>query len=253
MSSALAVRRSTAAPAEVSTAISTSTSAKISCSTVTTSCTATVTNPGHPSSSTRLPYWYEPNYVYAGLHTIVHPPPGDVHLFRTATKSVLQLDRTRADCDFCFDAYAEIRCLFYQPLNVEHKHAKRTRSGRPIVCECCTAATDGGDGDNNGGYAIRARRSTATIAANATNDYQTSRIKDEDVDETGAQSASGNEADMLLENTDDSGEAIEPSLQDKRSKLDETAVAASAAGSTPVGRIQPGWYGKGYRKSRRRR
>lgn len=193
----------------------------------------------------RLPYWYEPNYVYAGLHTLVHPAPGDVHLFRTTTKSAHQLDVTRAECTFCFGHYAESRCLFYRPYGPEHPHARRTRNGRLIVCECCSSES----GTNDSATAVR--RNVEPTAAADDNEMAGMLLDYEE----GEQSVSGDgddgnggdgaaNATVLLEQTDDSVEASEGG--EKRSKLDETAAAGGRV-------IQPGWYGKGYRKSRRRR
>lgn len=196
------------------------------------------------SAKTRLPYWYETGYVYSGLHTIIHPTPDDVQLFRTATKSVHQLDAKRAQCAFCFDNYAELKCMFYAP-GAGHANVERNRAGRLIVCECCSTKdadddvnvsiggmVDNGDGDGGdgcvGGLLL---------------------VDDDDDDAEQSGSADTDDAAVAVAavagglQCDDSADAAEVAA--KRTKLDDSGGLGT--------RVQPGWYGKGYRKSRRRR
>lgn len=165
---------------------------------------------------TPTPFWYAPGYAFTGLHTIVHPPPFDVTLWRTQLRSPRQLlamsTASSVECRFCFDTYAEGSCQFYERRATEHTRTRRTRSGRLLVCECCTDqdSTEESDG-------VRAA---------------TQHIRSEVVDEI---------------DSDD-----EPLVM-KKIKLAEQQPCAIQQQQQQAAKVQPGWYGKGYRKSRRRR
>lgn len=93
-----------------------------------------------------LPHWYDVNYAYSGLHSIIYPPPTEVDLWGSVIIPLFQLNRSDAECDFCFDNYAEYNCQFYRPKTTEFI-VTSCRKGRLILCECCDY-TDESDNEN---------------------------------------------------------------------------------------------------------
>lgn len=152
-----------------------------------------------------IPHWYDVNYAYSGLHSIIHPPPNEVDIWSTMIIPIFKLNRSSAECEFCFDNYAEDKCQFYRPSGDFHAtELIRYRQGKRILCECCDH--DGDDDDI---------------------------VMDEE-----------------LISVDDSEEPKTNSEEDdsdpKRTKFDQS----SNTDKETVQRIvQPGWYGKGYRKA----
>lgn len=93
-----------------------------------------------------LPHWYDVNYAYSGLHSIIYPPPAEVDLWGSVSIPIFQLNRSDAECDFCFDNYAEYKCQFYRPKTTDFS-VTSCRKGRLILCECCDY-TDESDSEN---------------------------------------------------------------------------------------------------------
>lgn len=83
-----------------------------------------------------LPYWYDVNYAYSGLHSIIHPPPTESDPWATIIIPIFQLNRKEAECEFCFDNYAEYTCQFYRGRKAEFP-VSCMRNGRMVICECC--------------------------------------------------------------------------------------------------------------------
>ncbi|XP_059620804.1 NAD-dependent protein deacetylase Sirt7 [Phlebotomus argentipes] len=148
-----------------------------------------------------LPYWYDTNYAYSGLHSIINPPPSDMDLWGSIFIPIFQIKgATNAECEFCFDNYGELACQFYTAWKPEFQVTAR-RNGKVIVCECCDY-TDEEESEEEG-------------------PAKTSSVEEEN---SVSDEASGRE--------------------EKRPKLD---------GETREPKIQAGWYGKGYRKNRKRK
>lgn len=99
----------------------------------------------------RLPHWYDSNYAYGGLHSIIYPPPTEIDLWGTVIIPIFQLNRSDADCDFCFDKYAEYKCQFYQPQTTDFVVTSCRKNGRLVLCECCDY-TDESDSENSPAY-----------------------------------------------------------------------------------------------------
>lgn len=169
--------------------------------------------------TTRLPHWYDVNYAYSGLHSIIHPPPTEVNLWDTVIMSIFELNRDLAECEYCFDKFAEYQCQFYRPRQAPYAHAKKNRLGKVILCECCDEA----DGE-----------------------YQVKDKIDNIADEYGIRNQ---ENETSLDVNADTDKKDDDDANEKRAKLD-IEVSAKEIGST---KVQPGWYGKGYGKFRRKR
>lgn len=86
------------------------------------------------------------NYAYSGLHSIIHPPPNEVDIWGSIIIPIFQLNRNLAECEFCFDNYAEDRCQFYRP-SQGFLAEPTIRRGKLIYCECCDFSGDDEDGD----------------------------------------------------------------------------------------------------------
>uniref|UniRef100_A0A1L8DX77 protein acetyllysine N-acetyltransferase n=1 Tax=Nyssomyia neivai TaxID=330878 RepID=A0A1L8DX77_9DIPT len=144
-----------------------------------------------------LPYWYDTNYAYSGLHSIINPPPSDMDLWGSIFIPIFQIKgATNAECEFCFDNYGELVCQFYAPQKPDFQ-VTTERNGKMIVCECC--------------------------------DY----TEDDETDDEVKMSS-------IEEDTSVSDEASE----EKRQKMENDVREP---------KIQAGWYGKGYRKNRKRK
>lgn len=153
-----------------------------------------------------VPHWYDVNYAYSGLHSIINPPPNEVDIWSTIIIPIFQLNRNLAECEFCFDNYAEDKCQFYKPLLEFHVSVTPRRSGKRILCECC-------------------------------DDY------DDDEEQTSLDEIDGSEETKTNSEEDDTD-----SSRSKRLKLEQIDCVKV---TTRV--VQPGWYGKGYRKTTKRK
>lgn len=123
-----------------------------------------------------------------------------------------------AECDFCFDNYAEDKCQFYKASQQFVATPMKRRHGKLVLCECC----DFSDNDEGGND------------AKADTDNHAGCDVDIDGDEIKFSNNSDNEEDCVASN------------RMKRAKLDGVKEMAST-------KIQPGWYGKGYRKIARKK
>lgn len=176
--------------------------------------------------SGNLPHWYDVNYAYSGLHSIIHPPPTEVDIWGTIIIPIFQLNRKMAECEFCFENYAEYKCQFYSPRNPQYKFAKKNRNGgKLILCECCDY-----DDDNN----VDENTSFTTAPDN---NMASDELSTGDDGGTGA-------------NTDDYG-TEDNNSDEKRAKLDILRNCEEKISIPKI--VQPGWYGKGYRKMFRRK
>lgn len=173
-----------------------------------------------------LPHWYDVNYAYSGLHSIIYPPPNGVDIWGSIFIPIFHLNRNVAECDFCFDNYAEDTCQFYQPQS-DFMVEPRRRNGELILCECCDFSdvedTNIIDDDNVNSPLISTTTATSTSIA-----------------------SSPTAEDNDNEDEDSKSEFEENKISIKRSKFGLT-------GATGAVKITPGWYGKGYRKIIRRK
>lgn len=94
-----------------------------------------------------LPHWYDVNYAYSGLHSIIHPPPPEIDLWskNSIIIPIVKLKtELQTECEFCFDNYGEFYCQFYRPRKPEFK-VKTFRNEKEIFCECCDYSDDDND------------------------------------------------------------------------------------------------------------
>lgn len=157
-----------------------------------------------------VPHWYDVNYAYSGLHTCINPPPKEVDIWSTMSIPIHQLNRSLAECEFCFDNYAEDKCQFYKPLKEFHVSVARRRNGERILCECC--------------------------------DYDDESNVDEE-------QTSLDEIDGSEEPKTNSEDYDTDSCRPKRLKMENHHSDTAKIQQI----VQPGWYGKGYRKARKRK
>lgn len=155
-----------------------------------------------------VPHWYDVNYAYSGLHSIINPPPNEVDIWSTIIIPIRRLNRNLADCEFCFDNYAEDKCQFYKPLKDFHVSVIRRRNGKRILCECCY------------------------------DDF------DNDEEQTSFDEIDGSEEPKTNSEEDETD-----SSRSKRLKIDSECTVKMTTQRV----VQPGWYGKGYKKTIKRK
>lgn len=157
-----------------------------------------------------VPHWYDVNYAYSGIHSIINPPPNEIDIWSTIIIPIHQLNRNMAECEFCFDNYEGAdKCQFYKPLQEFHVSVARRRNGKRILCDCCA--------DDN---------------------------FDNDEEQTSFDEIDGSEEPKSNSEEDDTD-----SSRQKQIKLDHSDDAKA----TTQRIVQPGWYGKGYRKTTKRK
>uniref|UniRef100_A0A182LVL5 protein acetyllysine N-acetyltransferase n=1 Tax=Anopheles culicifacies TaxID=139723 RepID=A0A182LVL5_9DIPT len=203
----------------------------------------------HQQSSTTnaLPQWYDVNYAYSGLHSIIHPPPPDVNLWGGTSIKLEPQQPQEIECKFCFENYSQYSCQFYPPQPSEFA-VKSFRRGKVVVCECC----DFSDGENektqqelpeNGSFASTSK-SSANPEANSSS--------------TVANESHEQKRRPLAEEQSKDAET----RMSKRPKSETNAIADSSSsnvnangtnGAAHKPKVKPGWYGKGYRKHLRRK
>lgn len=168
-----------------------------------------------------IPHWYDVNYAYSGLHSIIHPPPNEVDIWSTMIIPIFKLNRSSAECEFCFDNYAEDKCQFYRPSGDFHAtESIRYRHGKRILCECC---------DYDGGYDDDDDDMMVDEEQNSVDDGEEPKKREQ---------KDGNVSNSEEDDSDPN--------RTKRTKCDQSSNGDKETGQRIV---QPGWYGKGYRKA----
>ncbi|XP_053659331.1 uncharacterized protein LOC128708380 [Anopheles marshallii] len=204
------------------------------------------------STSNALPQWYDVNYAYSGLHSIIHPPPPDVNLWGGSSIKLEPQQPLEIECKFCFENYAQYSCQFYPPQPAEFA-VKSFRRGKVVVCECC----DFSDGENEQTQPVLVPEN-GTLAS-------TSKASGSGEAKSSASSTGANDEVQeskrrpLAEEQSKEAEA----KMSKKPKCEPNAIAegssCSVNGTGTNGaaahkpKVKPGWYGKGYRKHLRRK
>uniref|UniRef100_A0A182YSG4 Uncharacterized protein n=1 Tax=Anopheles stephensi TaxID=30069 RepID=A0A182YSG4_ANOST len=214
------------------------------------------------STPNALPQWYDVNYAYSGLHSIIHPPPPDVNLWGCGSPIKLepQQQPLEIECKFCFENYAQYSCQFYPPQPADFA-VKSFRRGRVVVCECC----DHSDGENE-------KAQPDVVATGA--DEPGSLASTSQVPCGGGGGGEANSSENVAQDAQDQKRrplAEEDQLKEtevrvsKRPKCEASVISADGSSSGVGGntngtngaahkpRVKPGWYGKGYRKHLRRK
>lgn len=180
------------------------------------------------------PQWYDVKYAYSGLHSIINPPPSNVTLFqqkpekvdiKTLVKQKVQLQQRREtekaqinetpDCKFCFVNYRKYNCQFYSPTEAKFQ-VKVYRNGVEIVCECC--------------------------------DYS-----DDDLECAASCNSDDIPLKALLENSNSFSYNTETGIDVNEQANTSLAATEDVTEDTTPLKIQPGWYGKGWRRRKRKR
>lgn len=178
------------------------------------------------------PQWYDVKYAYSGLHSIINPPPANVHMFQQKPEKIdikvlvarkvqehqrigIEPATGPPECDFCFANYQKYRCQFYRPQTAEFQ-VTVYRNGNMIVCECC----DFSDDENDCG------------ASNSSEDLP---LK------------------SLIENSNSNTETGQDTSGAATPNVAASEEVAPAEEQPVAPKIQPGWYGKGWRRLQRKR
>ncbi|XP_058061063.1 uncharacterized protein LOC131211566 [Anopheles bellator] len=200
-----------------------------------------------------LPQWYDVNYAYSGLHSIIHPPPPNVNLWGGLTPAKQQ--PPTIECKFCFENYSQYSCQFYMPQSAKFS-VKSFRRGKVVVCECCDFSDDEHEKHN-----IQA----PTIQAPS---------PETDGDKIPIPSTSKVTASSVVEAPERAKRQLAPLKEPKpmetsvikrpkcvqgacvavtRSVNSRTTSGIGVPVTTHKPKVKPGWYGKGYRKHLRRK
>ncbi|XP_055545609.1 uncharacterized protein LOC129730354 isoform X2 [Wyeomyia smithii] len=209
----------------------------------------------NPCAAT-LPQWYDVNYAYSGLHSIIHPPPPNVNLWGGAGSPIKS--ELNIECKFCFENYRQISCQFYiaQPARFT---VQSNRHGKLVICECCDFSDE--EEDNN----------KVDVEDKLHLEEEKQEVEVQQAAAIASVSTSGNE--IKSEPETDSGDD-KPLLEkrhavtdvsdkiQKHGKIEDKSLTGSAGfkenttvttGHVKKSRTKPGWYGKGYGKLRKKK
>uniref|UniRef100_A0A182VW09 protein acetyllysine N-acetyltransferase n=1 Tax=Anopheles minimus TaxID=112268 RepID=A0A182VW09_9DIPT len=199
------------------------------------------------STSNALPQWYDVNYAYSGLHSIIHPPPPDVNLWGGSSIKLEPQQPLEIECKFCFENYSQYCCQFYPPQPTEFA-VKSFRRGKVVVCECC----DFSDGENEKAQQELAGNGSLASTSKA------SGSRDGNAAATAANELPDPKRRPLAEEQSKEAEG----RMSKKPKCEPNAIADGSSstakangtnGAAHKPKVKPGWYGKGYRKHLRRK
>ncbi|ETN59127.1 hypothetical protein AND_009248 [Anopheles darlingi] len=210
------------------------------------------------ASGSTLPQWYDVNYAYSGLHSIIHPPPPNVTLWGGSPKLVQHHQHQQPppiECKFCFENYSQYTCQFYMPQPAKFS-MKSFRRGKEIVCMCCDFSDDENEKlninpsklDLNEKPAIASSSSQADGAVSEQNEVEAGNPRKPKMEKE------------LEQDKDEGKEMIQtgPSVP-KRAKCEgdvnprNCSTGSTGNGTVTKPKVKPGWYGKGYRKHLRRK
>uniref|UniRef100_A0A182PRV5 protein acetyllysine N-acetyltransferase n=1 Tax=Anopheles epiroticus TaxID=199890 RepID=A0A182PRV5_9DIPT len=202
------------------------------------------------SATNALPQWYDVNYAYSGLHSIIHPPPPDVNLWGGSTIMLEPQQPLEIECNFCFENYSQYSCQFY-PQQPADFAVKSFRRGRVVVCECC----DYSDGENEtcqpelsemASFASTSKSTGVDSEVNTSTSVEATELQEQKRRPLAAEQSKEAEARVSKRpkcETDISADSSAP-----------PTVSKNGTNGTPHRpKVKPGWYGKGYRKHLRRK
>ncbi|XP_052868674.1 uncharacterized protein LOC128274497 [Anopheles cruzii] len=205
-----------------------------------------------------LPQWYDVNYAYSGLHSIIHPPPPNVNLWGGGSTPAKHQPPPTIECKFCFENYSQYACQFYMPQSAKFS-VRSFRRGKVVVCECCDFSDDEHEKHN---------LQAAPALQAPTPETDVEKIPIPSTSKATSSSSSVVDAPERAKRQLAPSKEAKPSVEAsviKRPKCG-TGVAAvtrtvnsrtSGGNGVPVAthkpKVKPGWYGKGYRKHLRRK
>lgn len=205
--------------------------------------------------SGQLPQWYDVNYAYSGLHSIIHPPPPNVNLWGGSPNK--QQREAAVECKFCFENYRQPVCQFYATQPAEFA-VKSMRRGKTIVCECC----DFSDEEDELQDEIKTEEEDKEDAEEKVPKDEQVEVKEEinPVPSTSKEEIKSElESDASEEKPLDKRQLDEAGARQKRLTVrqEQTPVVSKESSVKAIvgkkSRVRPGWYGKGYGKLRKKK
>ncbi|XP_021711241.1 uncharacterized protein LOC5568215 [Aedes aegypti] len=205
--------------------------------------------------SGQLPQWYDVNYAYSGLHSIIHPPPPNVNLWGGSPNK--QQREAAVECKFCFENYRQPVCQFYATQPAEFA-VKSMRRGKTIVCECC----DFSDEEDEQQDEIKTEEEDKEDAEEKVPKDEQVEVKEEinPVPSTSKEEIKSElESDASEEKPLDKRQLDEAGARQKRLTVrqEQTPVVSKESSVKAIvgkkSRVRPGWYGKGYGKLRKKK
>ncbi|XP_058449148.1 mucin-2 isoform X2 [Malaya genurostris] len=200
-----------------------------------------------------LPQWYDVNYAYSGLHSIIHPPPPNANMWEGGGSPIKR--ELQIECKFCFENYRQIGCQFYVPQPAEFVVTSK-RHGKLIVCECCDFSDEEsaepevpGSDDTEAKPPIPLEPAVETesipVASTSKNEIK-SEPESDSADEKPLLELKPVVTTVLSEEK----ESLPKIEQDK---LVSACKENATIGIVKKSRTKPGWYGKGYGKLRKKK
>uniref|UniRef100_A0A1Q3EWS7 protein acetyllysine N-acetyltransferase n=1 Tax=Culex tarsalis TaxID=7177 RepID=A0A1Q3EWS7_CULTA len=229
---------------------------------------------GGTGGATLLPQWYDVNYAYSGLHSIIHPPPPNVNLWGAGGSPFKQQQQQQpqqpepasVECKFCYENYRQVQCQFYLPQPATFA-VTSNRRGKMVVCECCDFSDEEQD-EEDGVPAKEEKPSEQDLEIKeeevATTSQEEIKSEKESEDER-SRRPSPVEKREVDEGSSSSSDDVQKRLRVKcpveDMPFDGKASKENAADKSKSGkssgskksRVKPGWYGKGYGKKRKKK
>lgn len=174
-------------------------------------------------------YPYQTSFLYPGLHSIINPVPFINYDFNLSNSNHSVVSNTipkedppkTPSCSFCEKTFKSLSCLYYSKIEPKflkelYRFSKKDNCNKLLVCVCCDYTTDEDEeSDDN----EKSKKKNVRKSESEANDV----VKDEETN-----------GDCVSENVDPTN------IDNSNRKLDGK-----------IGKIQAGWFGKGYRKNRR--
>uniref|UniRef100_A0A8D8BIQ7 protein acetyllysine N-acetyltransferase n=1 Tax=Culex pipiens TaxID=7175 RepID=A0A8D8BIQ7_CULPI len=225
---------------------------------------------GSANAATLLPQWYDVNYAYSGLHSIIHPPPPNVNLWGAGGSPFKhhphqQPEPANVECKFCYENYRLVECQFYLPQPGTFA-VTSNRRGKVVVCECCDFSDEEPDEEDvpkEEKPSEEELKIKEELPSTSTSQEEIKSERESEEDDLRPSPVEKREVDEVSSSSDDvqkrlrSGEGGKESPCDGKASKENAAGKASGKSSSGSGskksRVKPGWYGKGYGKKRKKK
>lgn len=214
-----------------------------------------------------LPQWYDVNYAYSGLHSIIHPPPPNVNLwgaggspFKHQQQHHNLPEPSSVECKFCYENYRQVECQFYLPQPGSFA-VTSNRKGKVVVCECCDFSDEeqeevGEEKPAEEGDELKIKEEVPSTSSGpeevksekeSEDERRPSPVEKREVDEVSSDDA---QKRIKVEGEGEESSPVPPSFVDGKASKEN---AKSSSGGGKKSRVKPGWYGKGYGKKRKKK